>query len=319
MDEMNEETHGRDAQRAAMRALIAEETKSLADALAACEAQLASRDAALRARRARHIRMLKLTAGVAALASTLWVTKVVVAQQTCVPGTNQTGVLNALCAQSPARAGDLNHNFTTIRNWITSKLGDPSSPHVTVNGNVSSSGTVNGTNVTGANVSGTNVSATNLSSSGPTSVGANLTVNGRVSLPCSGCGDGGGNWGNVTMQGRVISASDNLHLSPPGGRNVIINGDYRAAGGGTGNVGLSVSGNIYAGNNGWDSNHMRGAEAHPYSSEPTGNGWGRHRQACNNIAAYTCPDGQYVCGIEFWHGCAWSWYDEVMRVRCCTL
>ena len=313
MDEMSEETRGRDAQRAAMRALIAEETKSLADALAACEAQLASRDAAARERRARHVRMLKLTAGVAALASTLWVGRTVLAQA-CVPGTSQSGVLNTLCAQSPARAGDLNHNFTTIRNWITSKLGDPNSPNVTVNGNVSSSGTVNAANVTGANVS-----ATNLSSSGPTSVGANLAVNGRVSLPCSGCGDGGANWGNMTIQGRVVSANSNIHLSPPGGNSVIINGDYRAAGGGTGNVGLAVSGNIYSANNSWDSNHMRGADAHPYSTEPTGDGWGRHRQACNNIAAYTCPNGQYVCGIEFWHGCSWSWYDEVMRVRCCTL
>jgi len=54
-------------------------------------------------------------------------------------------------------------------------------------------------------------------------------------------GDGvGGNWGDLSIQGRVLSANSNIHLSPPGGNRVIINSAYRAAGGGTGTTGLDI-------------------------------------------------------------------------------
>jgi len=68
---------------------------------------------------------------------------------------------------------------------------------------------------------------------------------GGVQFGCPGCGstttiDGTDNWGNMTIQGRVISANANIHLSPPGGSNVIINTAYRAAGGAGGTAGLQV-------------------------------------------------------------------------------
>ena len=59
-------------------------------------------------------------------------------------------------------------------------------------------------------------------------------------------GQAGG--GNMIVRGRVLSANNNIHLSPPGGSTVYINSDYREAGGAAGNVNLEVSGTITGGN-----------------------------------------------------------------------
>lgn len=78
-----------------------------------------------------------------------------------------------------------------------------------------------------------------------------IYLNRGVFFDCNDCGgtangqydmtDGaGGNWGDMSIQGRVISANSNIHLSPPGGSRVIINSSYRAAGGGTGTTGLDI-------------------------------------------------------------------------------
>lgn len=82
-------------------------------------------------------------------------------------------------------------------------------------------------------------------------VKGNGTVNmsRSVFFDCNDCGsttaydlaDGaGGNWGDLAIQGRVLSTNSNLHLSPPGGSRVIINSAYRSAGGGTGTTGLDI-------------------------------------------------------------------------------
>lgn len=77
------------------------------------------------------------------------------------------------------------------------------------------------------------------------------TFRGGIQLDCVGCGstssidgDGSSNWGTLTLQGRVLSSSDNLHLSPPNGARVIINTAYRAAGGTAGTSGLTVDGTV---------------------------------------------------------------------------
>lgn len=71
------------------------------------------------------------------------------------------------------------------------------------------------------------------------------TFRGGVLFDCPDCGststvDGSSDWGDLTIQGRVLSANSNLHLSPPGGYKVIINSTYRAAGGSTGTTGLDI-------------------------------------------------------------------------------
>jgi hypothetical protein len=58
---------------------------------------------------------------------------------------------------------------------------------------------------------------------------------------------GNAGWGNMVVRGRVFSANNNIHLSPPGGSTVYINSDYREAGGATGLVNLNVSGTITGG------------------------------------------------------------------------
>ncbi|HLP64879.1 hypothetical protein [Flavobacterium sp.] len=74
-------------------------------------------------------------------------------------------------------------------------------------------------------------------------------INRAVLFDCNDCGlanayditDGAGaNWGDLVIQGRVLSTNSNLHLSPPGGSRVIINSAYRSAGGGTGTTGLDI-------------------------------------------------------------------------------
>jgi len=76
-----------------------------------------------------------------------------------------------------------------------------------------------------------------------------IRIDEGVLFDCDDCGsastiDGTDNWGNLIVQGRVLSTNSNLHLSPPGGNRVIINSTYRAAGGGGGQVGLDVDGGI---------------------------------------------------------------------------
>lgn len=98
---------------------------------------------------------------------------------------------------------------------------------------------------------------TGLSASERVQISGNGTVylNRGVFFDCNDCGstaagsyemaDGaGGNYGDLSIQGRVLSANSNIHLSPPGGSRVVIDGNYRAAGGGTGQVGLDVDGGI---------------------------------------------------------------------------
>ena len=82
------------------------------------------------------------------------------------------------------------------------------------------------------------------------------TFRGGVLFNCIDCGsttsvdgDGSSDWGDLSIQGRVLSANSNIHLSPPNGNGVIIDDTYRAAGGtGGGAAYLSVDGYITAGN-----------------------------------------------------------------------
>lgn len=85
---------------------------------------------------------------------------------------------------------------------------------------------------------------------GTTNPLSQLHTTGTVYFDCQPCGstsalEGGEFWGNMSIQGRVLSADNNIHLSPPAGTNVIINDTYRAAGGaGSGSAGLRVEGDV---------------------------------------------------------------------------
>lgn len=66
-----------------------------------------------------------------------------------------------------------------------------------------------------------------------------------VLFNCNDCGssttiDGSADWGDLIIQGRVLSTNSNLHLSPPSGSKVIINTAYRSAGGTMGTTGLDI-------------------------------------------------------------------------------
>jgi len=78
------------------------------------------------------------------------------------------------------------------------------------------------------------------------------TFSGGLWLDCPDCGststvDGTADWGDMAIQGRVISTNANLHLSPPSGSGVYIDATYRAAGGASGGeTNLYVDGRVDA-------------------------------------------------------------------------
>lgn len=96
-----------------------------------------------------------------------------------------------------------------------------------------------------------------------------VTVTEAMLFDCPDCGsttalDGDTDWGDLSIQGRVLSTNANLHLSPPGGSNVVINDLYRAAGGTKdGDAGLQVQGSVSYGGHlkGWT---LRDAERMVY-------------------------------------------------------
>lgn len=98
-----------------------------------------------------------------------------------------------------------------------------------------------GTGYIGFRVGNTNYMAINNTGS--------VDIEKGVLFDCNDCGatntiDGTSDWGDLVIQGRVLSTNSNLHLSPPGGLRVIIDGNYRSAGGAAGQVGLDVDGGI---------------------------------------------------------------------------
>ena len=84
-----------------------------------------------------------------------------------------------------------------------------------------------------------------------------MSLRGTLFLDCVECGNTGtaypntgSGWGDMAIQGRVLSTNSNLHLSPPDGFNVIINDTYRAGGGsasGSNDAGLIVEGSAAIG------------------------------------------------------------------------
>ncbi len=74
-----------------------------------------------------------------------------------------------------------------------------------------------------------------ISAEGAVGIVGNATVADRLYI--NGVTNG---WGNTVINGRVWSSNSNIHLSPPGGFNVVVNGDYREAGGVAGGVKMDV-------------------------------------------------------------------------------
>lgn len=204
-------------------------------------------------------------------------------QSTC----NQTlpAPLTTFCAGDPASAAQVNGNFQQLVDWLQAKVGAVGTAGVTTP-------TLTATNANAATVTATKVVAGGYTPS-------------AASWNSQGTGTNGAAIYNDTSSFRTLMVVGNN--SAGGSRRVGLWDD------------VTVNGNVSVPSNSWDSASYTGGSATSYSSEPTTDGWARGRQACNNIQSYSCPNGQYVCGIDFWHGCGWSWYDEVTRVRCCAL
>lgn len=68
---------------------------------------------------------------------------------------------------------------------------------------------------------------------------------------------------------------------------------------------LSVNGDLSCGANAWGSgpNIQSGIDRGP----------------CPAAAGQRCPNGQYMCGISFNHGCGVNWWQEGVNIECCSL
>jgi hypothetical protein len=136
------------------------------------------------------------------------------------------------------------------------------------------------------------------------------TFRGGVQFDCVGCGststiDGDQDWGTMTLQGRVISANANIHLSPPNGSNVIINAGYRAAGGSTGTAGLVVEGNTKV----TQTTFTRALAVTDYVSQSVNNG-------SSSWSDNNCPDGWAVIDVSVYAG---GQLQGPIRVICTNL
>ncbi len=98
-------------------------------------------------------------------------------------------------------------------------------------------------NVAGVAIGATDPAGYKLRVAGDVGIGNRQFVGGRLYLSNSAWH----NWGTSVIDGRVWSANDNIHLSPPGGKAVYINDDYRDAGGGTGEISLRLAGFVGVG------------------------------------------------------------------------
>ncbi|MFO0693831.1 MAG: hypothetical protein U0230_09780 [Polyangiales bacterium] len=253
-----------------------------------------------------------------ALAVTLWGTSDVWAQTVCGGADSPLPApLLTFCPNTPANALDVNANFRTLATLVASRTGaiDPGNlqSNAVSAGSVSTTGPVN--------------------ASGDVNTAQYLTVSQGADFQCSGCGSpstlrGASSWGRLTIQGRVLSGSNNIHLSPPAGANVIVDRSYRAAGGGTGGPapGLDVEGNVVThgrlvGALGRSSCNWRYAYMSNSTGGPDASDWASTSGAVatygtdNRFHTATCGDGEYMAGFSCY---ATSYLDGNCRILCCT-
>jgi len=131
------------------------------------------------------------------------------------------------------------------------------------------------------------------------------------------------NWNNYTssLAGGAGIVNDNVgfqslmivgNSSAGGSRRIRFYDDVSIPNGSlqvTGNVATqtcNVGGDLSVGGNAW-------------GSGPTGQGWVSKNPCLPAISSQRCPAGQYVCGLNFQHGCGAPWYDEQYTLECCSL
>lgn len=136
------------------------------------------------------------------------------------------------------------------------------------------------------------------------------TLKGGMLFDCNDCGsptviDGTSDYGDLTIQGRVLSANSNIHLSPPGGSSVIINDDYRAAGGAAGSTNLIVEGTTKT----TETTFTRGLIVTDYQSISVNNGSSSWSDA-------NCSDGWAITGVQVYSG---SQLQGPIRVICANI
>lgn len=127
---------------------------------------------------------------------------------------------------------------------------------------------------------------------------------------CSTCGSasafvGSADWGTLTIQGRVVSANSNLHLSPPSGSAVVINDNYRGAGG-TESAGANLI--VEDGRQAINTSISNSYRLYVYDAQATANGDGqatirawRTRDSQNDGTGYGAnSSNSAVQGYNFW-------------------
>ncbi len=129
-------------------------------------------------RRATHRNIARAT--VVALAAGLVGSGVAVAASGACPN----GYPFCFAPDQPARASEVNHNFSQIKEWLETKVGSTSSPNVTIANNATITGTLGVAN--SATVSGTLGVTSGATVGGTAALNGNLTVGGTSRLGPSG-------------------------------------------------------------------------------------------------------------------------------------
>lgn len=210
-------------------------------------------------------------------------------------GNCPNGLQFCFAADTAARASDVNHNFSLLKEWIELKVGTVGSSAVTMAGSVTVNGalTVNGAS---AFTSGPRIQL-----GGTSNVAA---AAGKALFVSSAMGDGQSGNGGVEIR------HDNLTQGVGIGYNTVYatgsSGDQPLNLRGRGNSPVIVLGDLSVTGNTWT------------TSTPTGDG----RFSNPNGFNFTdCANGQYVCGLGLGHvgGDGNYWTGARIQLRCCSL
>ncbi len=203
-------------------------------------------------------------------------------------GTCPNGLPFCFAPNTPAVASQVNHNFLQLKEWLEQKVGTSGTADVTIAGPTTHTAAVR--------------VQTGVTSNATTASGKPMFISGVISDGTTGGGGFEVRHDNLT-QGIGIGFNTIYATGTAADQAVQI----KARGAGTINLlsPVSMTGDLTCGSNAW-------------GSGPTAVAL-QNRGPCTSAITSRCPNGQFVCGFVFNHGCGVNWWEEQFAVECCSL